>query len=52
MAKKRRTAHMELMPCVSNTPFYSYSSGMQRLQCNIGKHTSSKQHALALGLCD
>jgi hypothetical protein len=48
MAKK--TAHMKLILCVSSKLFYS--SGMQRLQCNIGTQISSNQHVLALGLCD
>jgi hypothetical protein len=31
---------------------YSIKVDIQRLKCNIGKQTSSKQHVLALGLCD
>jgi hypothetical protein len=46
----KKTAQMELILCVSSKLFYS--SGIQRLKCIISKQTSSKQHVLALDLCD
>jgi hypothetical protein len=47
----KKTAHMKLILCVLNK-LYSIAVDIQRLKCNIGKQTSSKQHVLALGLCD
>jgi hypothetical protein len=46
--KKRRTQSQYFVSPIS----YSIKVDIQRLKCNIGKQTSSKQHVLALGLCD
>jgi hypothetical protein len=47
--QKRRTQS----GCAFVSPIsHSIKVDIQRLKCNIGKQASTKQHVLALGLCD